>query len=102
MSVINVNQANFEKEVLKSEKTVLLDFYANWCGPCKMVAPLIHQLAQEHPEFVFGKVNVDESLELAQAFGVTSIPMLAVIQNGKVIKQAVGARGKDEILAMLK
>lgn len=102
MSVININQANFEKEVLKSEKTVLLDFYANWCGPCKMVAPLIHQLAQEHPEFVFGKVNVDESLELAQAFGVTSIPMLAVIQNGKVIKQAVGARGKDEILAMLK
>lgn len=102
MSVINVNQANFEKEVLESEKTVLLDFYANWCGPCKTVAPLINQLAQEHPEFVFGKVNVDESLELAQAFGVTSIPMLAVIQNGKVIKQAVGARGKEEILAMLK
>lgn len=102
MSVINVNQANFEKEVLESEKTVLLDFYANWCGPCKMVAPLINQLAQEHPEFVFGKVNVDESLELAQAFGVTSIPMLAVLQNGKVIKQAVGARGKEEILAMLK
>lgn len=101
MSVINVNKNIFENEILKSEKPVLLDFYADWCGPCQMIAPIIHELADEHPEYIFGKINVDENMDLAQLFGVVSIPMLAVIKNGKMVNQTVGLTGKEEILKML-
>ncbi|MGN0574268.1 MAG: thioredoxin [Acutalibacteraceae bacterium] len=101
MSVLNVTINNFD-EVKNSEKTVLLDFYADWCGPCRMVSPLVDEIAEENPGFLVGKINVDNEPELAQAFGVSSIPMLAVMKNGKVVNQAVGARPKQQILAMLK
>lgn len=101
MSVLNVTINNFD-EVKNSEKTVLLDFYADWCGPCRMVSPLVDEIAEENPEFLVGKINVDNEPELAQAFGVSSIPMLVVMKNGKVVDQAVGARPKQQILAMLK
>ncbi|MBE6998589.1 MAG: thioredoxin [Clostridia bacterium] len=100
MSVLKVNKENFE-EVKAGEKKVLLDFYADWCGPCRMVGPIVEQIAEEHPEYVVGKVNVDDEPELAAAFGVTSIPMLAVLEKGEVVNQAVGARPKAQILAML-
>lgn len=101
MSVLNVTINNFD-EVKNSEKTVLLDFYADWCGPCRMVSPLVDEIAEENPEYLVGKINVDNEPELAQAFGVSSIPMLAVMKNGEVVNQAVGARPKQQILAMLK
>ena len=101
MSVLKVTKENFENEVLKSEKTVLLDFYASWCGPCRMVSPIVDEIAEEHPEYLIGKVNVDDEPELARAFGVMSIPMLAVIRDGVVSDKVVGARGKDAILDML-
>lgn len=101
MSVLNVTINNFD-DVKNSEKTVLLDFYADWCGPCRMVSPLVDEIAEENPEFLVGKINVDNEPELAQAFGVSSIPMLVVMKNGKVVDQAVGARPKQQILAMLK
>ena len=101
MSVLKVTKENFENEVLKSEKTVLLDFYASWCGPCRMVSPIVDEIAEEHPEYLMGKVNVDDEPELARAFGVVSIPMLAVIRDGVVSDKVVGARGKDAILDML-
>ncbi|MBO5279752.1 MAG: thioredoxin [Clostridia bacterium] len=101
MSVIHVNKNNFN-EVLSGGKPVLLDFFADWCGPCRMVAPIIEEIAAEHPEYVVGKVNVDDEGELAQQFGVMSIPMLAVLRDGKVVAQSVGARPKEDILAMLK
>ncbi len=100
MSVIHVNKNNFN-EVVSCGKPVLLDFYADWCGPCRMVAPVVEEIAAEHPEYAVGKVNVDDEGELAQQFGVMSIPMLAVIVDGKVVAQSVGARPKAEILAML-
>lgn len=100
MSVINVNKNNFN-EIKNSDKPVLLDFYADWCGPCRMVSPLVDEIADENPQYIVGKINVDNEPELAQAFGVMSIPMLAVMKNGKVVNQAVGARPKDSILAML-
>ena len=102
MSVIKINKGNFQNEVINSESTVLLDFYADWCGPCRMVSPLVDEIAEENPEYLVGKINVDNEPELAQAFGVSSIPMLAVMKNGKVVNQAVGARPKQQILAMLK
>ena len=100
MSVINVNKNNFN-EIKNSDKPVLLDFYADWCGPCRMLSPLVDEIADENPQYIVGKINVDNEPELAQAFGVMSIPMLAVMKNGKVVNQAVGARPKDSILAML-
>lgn len=100
MSVIHVNKDNFN-EVVSGGKPVLLDFYADWCGPCRMVAPIVEEIAAEHPEYAVGKVNVDDEGELAQKFGVMSIPMLAVLVDGKVVAQSVGARPKAEILAML-
>ena len=100
MSVIKIDKNNFE-ELAASSKPVLIDFYANWCGPCRMVAPIVEEIAREHPEYVIGKVNVDEENELASEFGVFSIPTLVVIKNGKVINQSAGARPKDSILAML-
>lgn len=99
---ISVNKNNFEKEVMNSDKTVLVDFYATWCGPCKMVAPVLEEIANEHPEYKICKVDVDEDTELALTFGVSSIPTLVVIENGKVKNKAVGLRPKDAILEMLK
>lgn len=100
MSLIHVTKENFA-EVKASEKPVLLDFFATWCGPCRMIAPLIEQIAEEHPEFVIAKIDVDEEPELAQAFGIQSIPTLVVLKNGEVAETAVGARPKDAIVAML-
>ena len=102
MSVIKITKDNFENEVLNSEKTVLLDFYADWCGPCHMVSPIVDAIAEEHPEYKVGKINVDEEGELATTFGVMSIPSLFVVKNGEVANQAVGARTKAQILDMLK
>lgn len=101
MSVLSVTKDNFES-VKQSEKTVLLDFYADWCGPCRMVSPLVDEIAEEHPEYLVGKINVDEEGELAAAFGVTSIPTLVVMKDGKIAAQSAGARPKNQILDMLK
>ena len=100
MSAQVINKNNFD-EVKKSEKPVLLDFYAPWCGPCRMVSPIVDEIALEHPEYLVGKINVDEEGELAGAFGVVSIPTLVVLKNGQVISQSAGARPKAQILAML-
>ncbi len=102
MSVIKITKDNFQAEVLDSEKTVLLDFYADWCGPCRMVSPIVDAISEEYPEIKVGKINVDEENELATTFGVMSIPSLFVIKNGEVANQAVGARTKAQILDMLK
>ena len=101
MSVININNNNFQDEVMHSEKLVLLDFWASWCGPCRMVSPIVDEIAAERGDIKVGKINVDEQPELAARFGVMSIPTLVVMKNGKVINQAVGARPKAQILAML-
>lgn len=101
MSVMNIGSNNFDM-VKNSNKTVLLDFYADWCGPCRMVSPIVDEIAQENPEYMVGKVNVDEQQQLAAAFGVSSIPSLFVMKGGKIINQAVGARSKQQILDMLK
>ena len=102
MSVLHITKENFEAEVLNSDKPVLVDFFATWCGPCRMVAPFIEQLAAEYEgRAVVGKVDVDEAAELAQRYGVMSIPTLIVLKGGKVVEQAVGARGKADIAAMI-
>ena len=101
MSAININKNNFQSEVLNSEKKVLLDFWAPWCGPCRMVVPIVEEIADERPDIKVGKVNVDEEAELASQFGIMSIPTLVVIEKGKIVNQAMGARPKDEILSML-
>lgn len=101
MSVLIVNKNNFIDSVKNSEKPVLLDFYADWCGPCRMVSPLVDQIAEENPQYVVGKINVDQEPELAQTFGVLSIPTLVVLKDGKVASQVTGARPKAQILAML-
>lgn len=102
MSVLKINQNNFDNEIMKSQKTVLLDFYADWCGPCRMVSPLVDEIAEENPQYLVGKINVDEEPGLAAAFGVASIPTLVVIKEGKVVQKSAGARPKTQILAMLK
>ena len=101
MSVIKISKENFASEVLNSNKPVLLDFYADWCGPCRMVAPIISEIANERNDVKVGKINVDEQPELAAQFQVMSIPMLAVIKNGKLENQVVGYRSKEQIEAML-
>lgn len=101
MSVISVNKDNFNL-IKSSEKPVLLDFYADWCGPCRMVSPLVDEIANEHPEYLVGKINVDNEPELASAFSVISIPMLVVMKDGKITDQSVGAKPKEQILDMLK
>ena len=101
MAVLNVTSSNFEAEVLKSEKPVLLDFWAAWCGPCRMVSPIVDEIGAEETSVKVGKVNVDENPELAQKFGVMSIPTLVVIKDGKVVQRAVGARPKGDIKSML-
>ena len=100
MSVINVTKANFD-EIKNSEKVVLLDFYADWCGPCRMVAPFVHEIAEENTQYVVGKINVDDEPELAMAFDVMTIPTLVVIKGGEVVNQVSGVRPKAQILAML-
>ena len=101
MSAININKNNFQNEVLNSEMPVLLDFWAPWCGPCRMVSPIVDEIAAERGDIKVGKVNVDEERELAGQFGVMSIPTLVVIKGGRVVNQMVGARPKNQILAML-
>ena len=100
MSVLKVNKSNFE-EIKNSEKPVLLDFYADWCGPCRMVGPIVEQIAEERDDIVVGKINVDENPELASQFGVMSIPTLVVLKNGEIANQSVGALPKAKILALL-
>ncbi len=102
MSVYVINKENYENEVVKSSIPVLLDFYADWCSPCRMVSPIVDEIAKEHPEIKVGKVNVDEQSELASDFGVMSIPALFVIKDGKVVNQSVGALPKQQILDMVK
>lgn len=101
MSVIKINKENFASEVLNSNKPVLLDIYADWCGPCRMVGPIVSEIAKERSDVKVGKINVDEQPELAAQFQVMSIPMLAVIKNGKLENQVVGYRSKEQIEAML-
>ena len=101
MSVVNITKENFEEEVLRSDKPVLLDFYADWCGPCRMLAPAVHEIAEENDHIKVGKINVDEQMDLALQFQVTSIPLLVVMQNGEVIGKALGVRPKDAILKMI-
>ena len=101
MSIVYVKQDNFEEEVMKSELPVLLDFYADWCGPCRMIAPILEEIAREHAEYKICKVNVDEEPALAARFEVMSIPTLFVIKGGEVVAQSMGAKPKAQILAML-
>lgn len=100
MSVLKINKNNFS-EVMNSEKRVLIDFYADWCNPCRMVSPFVEQIAEENPQYLVAKVNVDEEPELASRFGVSGIPMLVVMENGKIINQSSGARPKNQILSLL-
>ena len=101
MSAININKNNFQNEIMDSEKTVLLDFWAPWCAPCRMVVPFIEEIAGERPDIKVGKINVDEQPELASKFSIMSIPTLVVMKNGKIVQQVSGARPKKAILEML-
>ena len=101
MSVLHITKDNFEELVEKNEKVVLLDFWAPWCGPCRMVSPIVDQIGEEQTDFAVGKVNVDEEPELASRFGVMSIPTLVVVKGGQVVRQEVGARPKPQIVAMV-
>lgn len=101
MAELNITSQNFEELVAKSEKTVLLDFWAVWCGPCQMIAPTVHEIAEENPDIVVGKVNVDEEIGLARQFGIESIPTLLVFKNGEVVNKAVGVLPKASILKLI-
>ena len=102
MAELTITQTNFQSEILESDKPALVDFWAPWCGPCKMLGPVISEIAEEHPEFKVGKVNVDDEPDLAQQFGVMSIPFLAVFKDGKLVTSSVGVQPKESILDMLK
>ena len=101
MSVMNITKNNFQEEVINSEKPVLLDFWAEWCGPCRMMSPVVDEISEERSDIKVGKINVDEQQELAAKFGIMSIPTLVVMKDGKIINQSVGAGPKSRILAML-
>ncbi len=100
MSVISVNKNNID-EIRNSEKIILLDFYADWCGPCRMVSPIVDEIAKENPKYLVGKINVDNEPGLAREFDISSIPVLVVIKDGKIVNQSVGAKSKQQILAMI-
>lgn len=101
MALIHITKENYAQEVLESKQTVLLDFYADWCGPCKMIAPILEQIAEEREDIKVGKINVDNDLQLAMDFKVTSIPLLVVMRDGQVVAQSLGAVPKQKILDML-
>ena len=101
MAVVTITKENFEQEVLQSTKPVLLDFWASWCGPCRMLSPIVDEVAEERTDVKVGKVNVDEQPELAGQFGVMSIPTLLVFEQGKLVRQAVGGRPKASVLDLL-
>ena len=101
MAVISITKDNFTTEVMENDKPVLLDFYATWCGPCRMVSPLVDEIAEEHPEYTVGKIDVDTEGELAQQFGIVSIPTLVAMKDGQILRQTVGYAPKDDILAMM-
>ena len=102
MAELTITKTNFQSEILESSKPALVDFWAPWCGPCKMLGPVIAEIAEEHPEYTVGKVNVDDEPDLAQQFGVMSIPFLAVFKDGKLVTSSVGVQPKENILDMLK
>ena len=99
--MLNITNANFEEMVLNNPKPVLLDFWATWCGPCRMVAPIVEEIAQEREDILVGKINVDEEMELAVQFGIVSIPTLVVMKNGEIVNKAVGYMPKEKILELL-
>ncbi len=101
MSEITITSANFEEVVLKNDKPVLIDFWATWCGPCQMIAPIVHQIAEENDNVVVGKVDVDNEIALAQKFGIASIPTLVLMKNGQAVDMLVGLRSKEQILAFI-
>lgn len=101
MAVVNITKDNFDEEILQSDQTVLVDFWAGWCGPCKMLGPIVDQIAEEHPEIKVGKVNIDEQTDLALQYKVMNIPTLLIFKNGEVANQSVGVISKTEILELL-
>lgn len=101
MKTVELTKQNFESVVLKADKPVLIDFWATWCGPCQMLAPTIHKIAEEHPEFIICKVDVDNEMQLASSFGIESIPTLIAFKNGKIIGKLVGMRPESEIINLL-
>ena len=101
MALIHITKENYDAEVMQSGKIVLLDFYADWCGPCKMLSPILSEVAEERPDITVGKINVDQDMELAVKFGVTSIPLLVVMENGEIVHQSLGYCPKDEVLDLL-